>query len=63
MSSPRLSGGGGGEGGDGSLEDGRKLRVCMMGDCQVGKTSLVSLFLTSEHIHTFDSSLGELEGL
>ena len=31
----------------------------MMGDCQVGKTSLVSQFITSEHIHTFDSSLGE----
>ena len=53
MSSPRLSGSCGGEG------EGRKVRVCMMGDCQVGKTSLVSQFVTSEHIHTFDSSLGE----
>ena len=44
-------------------EERRKVRVCMMGDCQVGKTSLVSQFITSEHIHTFDSSLGELEGL
>ena len=31
-----------------------------MGQGQVGKTSLVSLFVTSEHIHTFDASLGEL---
>ena len=37
-----------------------KMRVCMMGDTQVGKSSLVSQFLTSEHMNTYDSSLGEL---
>ena len=36
------------------------MRVCLVGQGQVGKTSLVSLFVTSEHIHTFDASLGEL---
>ena len=36
-----------------------KMRVCMMGDAKVGKSSLVSQFLTSEHMNTFDSSLGQ----
>ena len=39
-------------------DDHPKMRVCMMGDAQVGKSSLVSEFLTSEHMNTYDSSLG-----
>ena len=39
-------------------DDNQKTRVCLMGDSQVGKTSLVSQFLTSEHMNTYDSSLG-----
>ena len=34
----------------------------MIGDSQVGKTSLVSQFLTSEHMHTFDASLDDEYG-
>ena len=34
------------------------MRVCMVGDAQVGKTSLVSQFVTSEHMKDFDASLG-----
>lgn len=30
----------------------------MIGDGHVGKTSLISQFITSEHMHTFDASLG-----
>ena len=37
-----------------------KIRVCMMGDNGVGKTALVSQFLTSDYIDTYDASLGEL---
>ena len=34
----------------------------MIGDGQVGKTSLVSQFLTSEHMYTFDASLDDEYG-
>ena len=37
-----------------------KIRVCMMGDNGVGKTALVSQFLTSDYIDTYDASLGKL---
>ena len=37
-----------------------KFRVCMMGESQVGKTSLVSQCLTSDYMNTYDTSLGEL---
>ena len=35
-----------------------KLRVCMLGYNGTGKTSLVSQFLTSEYMNTYDNSLG-----
>ena len=37
-----------------------RFRVCLMGESQVGKTSLVSQFLTSEYMNTYDASLGIL---
>ena len=39
-------------------DDHPNMRVCMVGDAQVGKTSLVSQFVTSEHMKDFDASLG-----
>ena len=36
-----------------------KFRVCLMGESQVGKTSLVSQCLTSDYMNTYDASLGE----
>ena len=36
-----------------------RFRVCMMGESQVGKTSLVSQFLTSDFLNTYDASLGK----
>ena len=33
-------------------------RICVLGDTGVGKTALVNQFLTSEHMNTYDSSLG-----
>ena len=38
-----------------------KFRVCMMGESQVGKTSLVSQCLTSDYMNTYDASLGEAD--
>lgn len=35
-------------------------RVVMLGDASVGKTALVSQFMTSEYMHTYDASLGKL---
>ena len=37
----------------------QKMRVCMMGDAEVGKSSLVSQFMTSDHIKDFEASLGQ----
>lgn len=34
-------------------------RVVLFGDSGVGKTALVSQFMTSEYIHTYDASLGK----
>lgn len=34
----------------------------MLGDSGVGKTALVSQFMTSEYMHTYDASLGESKG-
>ena len=42
----------------GREEGEQRLRVCMMGDSNVGKSSLVSQFLTSDHIKDFDATLG-----
>lgn len=35
-----------------------KYRVVMLGDSGVGKTALVSQFMTSEYMNTYDASLG-----
>lgn len=37
-----------------------KYRVVLLGDAGVGKTALVSQFMTSEYMNTYDASLGEL---
>lgn len=34
----------------------------MMGDAGTGKTALVSQFMTSEYMHTYDASLGKSQG-
>lgn len=39
-----------------------RYRVVMMGDAGVGKTALVSQFMTSEYMHTYDASLGKSQG-
>lgn len=39
-----------------------RYRVVMMGDAGVGKTALVSQFMTSEYMNTYDASLGKLQG-
>ena len=36
-----------------------KLRVCLLGHIGVGKTSLVNQFLTSDFMHTYDTSIGK----
>lgn len=33
-----------------------------MGDAGTGKTALVSQFMTSEYMHTYDASLGKSKG-
>lgn len=32
----------------------------MLGDTAVGKSSLVSQFMTSEYLHAYDTSIGKL---
>ena len=39
-------------------DDRPRFRLCMMGESQVGKTSLVSQCLTSDYMNTYDASLG-----
>jgi Rad and Gem related GTP binding protein 1 len=34
-------------------------RVIMLGSAGVGKSSLISQFMTSEYLHAYDTSLGE----
>ncbi|KAE8747219.1 hypothetical protein FOCC_FOCC006086, partial [Frankliniella occidentalis] len=36
-----------------------KFRVVLLGESGVGKTALVSQFMTSEYIHTYDASLDD----
>lgn len=36
-----------------------KYRVVLLGESGVGKTALVSQFMTSEYMNTYDASLGE----
>jgi GTPase SAR1 family protein len=36
-----------------------RYRVVLLGDSGVGKTALVSQFMTSEYMHTYDASLGK----
>ena len=43
---------------DGSVEEIAKYRVVLLGDAGVGKTALVSQFMTSEYMNTYDASLG-----
>lgn len=42
------------------MEEVSKYRVVLLGDSGVGKTALVSQFMTSEYINTYDASLGKL---
>lgn len=37
-----------------------RYRVVLFGDAGTGKTALVSQFMTSEYMHTYDASLGKL---
>lgn len=39
-----------------------RYRVVLFGDAGTGKTALVSQFMTSEYMHTYDASLGKLNG-
>ena len=45
----------------GALSAKVKYRVCMLGMNDTGKTALVSQFLTSEYMNTYDASLGECQ--
>lgn len=42
-------------------EEGSKYRVVLLGDSGVGKTALVSQFMTSEYMNTYDASLGKIK--
>jgi Rad/Gem-related GTP binding protein 1 len=44
---------------DASVEEIAKYRVVLLGDAGVGKTALVSQFMTSEYMNTYDASLGK----
>lgn len=41
------------------VEEVTKYRVVLLGDSGVGKTALVSQFMTSEYMNTYDASLGK----
>lgn len=41
------------------IEEISKYRVVLLGDSGVGKTALVSQFMTSEYMNTYDASLGK----
>lgn len=38
-----------------------RYRVVLFGDAGTGKTALVSQFMTSEYMHTYDASLGKFK--
>ncbi len=60
---PGEAGGGVGVEGKGADDGGGvRYRVAMLGQNGVGKTALVSQFLTSEYMNTYDTSLGECLG-
>jgi len=40
-----------------------KYRVVLLGESGVGKTALVSQFMTSEYMNTYDASLGKSIGV
>lgn len=44
-------------------EEVSKYRVVLLGDSGVGKTALVSQFMTSEYMNTYDASLGKINTL
>ncbi|KAL2733821.1 GTP-binding protein REM 2-like isoform X2, partial [Vespula squamosa] len=52
------SGQGGAESTESEIEEIPKYRVVLLGDSGVGKTALVSQFMTSEYMNTYDASLG-----
>jgi GTPase SAR1 family protein len=41
------------------VEEITKYRIVLLGDAGVGKTALVSQFMTSEYMNTYDASLGK----
>ncbi|KAF7402364.1 hypothetical protein HZH66_004631 [Vespula vulgaris] len=51
------SGQGGAESTESEIEEIPKYRVVLLGDSGVGKTALVSQFMTSEYMNTYDASL------
>lgn len=42
-----------------SADEAAKYRAVLLGDSGVGKTALVSQFMTSDYMNTYDASLGE----
>ncbi|KAF7405731.1 hypothetical protein HZH68_005100 [Vespula germanica] len=53
------SGQGGAESTESEIEEIPKYRVVLLGDSGVGKTALVSQFMTSEYMNTYDASLDD----
>ena len=47
------------DGSEGDIEQNQKLRVCIAGHFGVGKTALVSQFMSSEYMNTYEKSLGK----
>ena len=47
------------DGSEGDNEENQKLRVCIAGHFGVGKTALVSQFMSSEYMNTYEKSLGK----
>lgn len=52
-----------GDSSESDVEEFPKYRVVLLGDSGVGKTALVSQFMTSEYMNTYDASLGKLQSL